>query len=279
MPHTTKRDAGADHSQNHGITFASILIVDDENFFRKHLRRLCAKLPFTTHLAEANSLHMLRDRLSKDHFDLILLDYHLNDGTGLDGADIISADPVNSDAAVIMITGTERKDIILSALKAGFSDFLNKDNLDAQALVGTAITALDKRRSSQSRALGRAERCAPQIPLEQFSRECAQDIKPIVSRMMRQIRDLRESDGLTAVKATARIEGLEASMRRLWFFLEDMDRVSRREAAAHSALKGTAGNRPLVQASAITNRPSPTEDPTKNAAKRSWLFRQRSHKF
>jgi len=277
MTHITKRDADADRSQNRDITYASILIVDDESFCRKHLRRLCANLPFTTHLAEANSLHMLRDKLSKDHFDLILLDYHLNDGTGLDGAEIIRADPVNSDAAVIMVTGTEQKDIILSALRSGFSDFLNKDNLDAQALVGTAITALHKRRSLQNRSLGRAERCAPHVSLEQFSRECAQDIRPIVSRMMRQIRDLRESNGLSVAKATARIEGLEASMRRLWFFLEDLDRVSHNEAAPHGIPRGTAINRHLGQVSENTILPAPTDTPNKTAAKRSWLFRRRSH--
>ncbi|MDB4187821.1 response regulator [Sulfitobacter sp.] len=104
-------------------------MVDDNDFDRSRLKKLCRAFDFTTHAMEASSLRYLRDRLKKDRFDLILLDYHLNDGTGLEGVDIIRADAVNCTAATVMITGTEQNDIAVQALKLGFSDYLTKDEI------------------------------------------------------------------------------------------------------------------------------------------------------
>ncbi len=75
--------------------FASILIVDDSDFDRTHLKKLCCAFDFTTHVVEADSLKSMEDKIKKDRFDLVLLDYHLGDGTGLQGVDIIRSDGVN----------------------------------------------------------------------------------------------------------------------------------------------------------------------------------------
>lgn len=205
--------------------FASILIVDDQRFDRTHLKRLCADLAFTTHIDEADSLASLRDRLTKERFDLILLDYHLTDGTGLDGVEIIRADTVNQNAATIMITGTEEANIAVQALKMGFSDYLTKDELSSETLKRASITALQKAQLAHGMATQTLQRVKLHDDLRSFSRECAKDIKPIVSRMMRQMRELREIDKLDPKEAVQRVERVEGSLRRLWAFLEDLDQL------------------------------------------------------
>jgi len=84
MIHIAKINMSSQRAPCHDVEFVSIPIVDDECFDRKSLRHLCKDLPFATNLVEAASLHMSGDKLTKDHFDLILLDYHIADGTGLE---------------------------------------------------------------------------------------------------------------------------------------------------------------------------------------------------
>lgn len=52
-------------------TFASILIVDDSDFDRTRLKKLCRAFDFTTHVVEAASLKAMEDKLKKDRFDLV----------------------------------------------------------------------------------------------------------------------------------------------------------------------------------------------------------------
>ncbi|MGB5862860.1 MAG: response regulator [Sulfitobacter sp.] len=205
--------------------FASILIVDDQRFDRARLKKLCRKFDFTTHVLEADSLADMRVKLTKERFDLVLLDYHLTDGTGLDGIEMIQADEVNRTAALLMITGTEENDMAIKALKSGFTDYLTKDDLSHEGLARAVITALQKSTTARGEAPTGARQSLLNGTLQSFSRECAQDIKPIVSRMMRQMRELREIEKLDPEDAVTRIERVEGSLRRLWSFLDDLDHL------------------------------------------------------
>ncbi len=256
--------------------FASILILDDDEFDRKKLQKLCRGLDFTTHVIVAASLDELRSKLSKDRFDLILLDYHLPDGTGLEGVEIIRADPVNCHAATVMITGTDQADIAISALKLGFSDYLTKEELSAQTLERAAITALQK----SQLARGMAAQAAPPVPMngsvQSFSRACAQDIKPIVSRIMRQMRGLREVEQINSEDATRRVELVEGSLRSLWAFLDDLDHLGADQPAQGPTVSRTRSA--LLPASVTVNARVPTHRPKKLTPETSRppsLFRRR----
>lgn len=204
---------------------ASILIVDDQLFDRSRLRRMCGNLGFTTHINEAESLSAMRDRLKKDRFDLILLDHHLTDGTGLEGVDIIRADTVNYDAATVMVTGTNQAEVAVQAFKLGIDHYLSKEELTLENLRQATLEALRKAPLEEPLRAKTAQRSGGQDELRRFSRGCARDIKPIVSRMMRQMRELREFDDLPPEEAALRIERVEESMRRLWAFLEDLEQL------------------------------------------------------
>jgi CheY-like chemotaxis protein len=205
--------------------FASILIVDDQRFDRTRVSRHCRAFDFKTHVVEAETLAVMRDKLKKDRFDLILLDYHLTDGTGWEGVEAIRADSVNSDAAIVMVTGTDQSDIAAQALKLGFSDHLSKDELSQETLGRTAIVALQKSRRARGATVSAARSTPLHENLKSFSRECAHDIKPIVTRMMRQMRELREISRLDPQEAVERVEKVEGSLRRLWAFLDDLDQL------------------------------------------------------
>lgn len=253
--------------------FASILIVDDQRFDRTRLKKLCRTLGFTTHVAEADCLDALRDRLKKDRFDLILLDYHLPDGTGLEGVDLIRGDQVNRGAATVMITGTEQTDIAVQALKLGFSDYLTKDELSEETLSRAAISALQKAQLARGMAatLGMTDQT-----LQSFSRKCAQDIKPIVSSMMRQMRSLREIDQLQPEDALERVDRVEGSLRRLWAFLDDLDDMGSAAPAPRPTIPENRGAGGLVTSG--INARVPSQRPRKTTAmtaKPPSVFRRR----
>jgi CheY-like chemotaxis protein len=245
----------------HAPEFASILIVDDEDFDRSNLKNLCRKFNFTTQVVEADSLAGMQKALTKDRFDLVLIDYHLTDGTGLEGVEIIRADPVNCHAATVMITGTDQSDIALQALKSGFSDYLTKDELSAQTLARSAIVSLQK--SQMLRGL--IAQAAPPLPMngtaQRFSRAYAKDIKPVVSSIMRQMRSLREIGQIKPEDATVRLAQVEDSLRRLWEFLDDLDHVDTDAGSTGPTVSATR-NSDLPVSAGLRAR-VPTEQPKK----------------
>ncbi|MBW4710336.1 response regulator [Roseobacter sp. YSTF-M11] len=204
--------------------FASILVVDDQRFDRARLIRLIGGLEFDTHVAEADSLETMGSMLQKDKFDLILLDYNLPDGTGLQGLEAVRLDPKNRQAATIMITGDDQNEIAIEALKRGCSDYITKDDLSPAAFRRASINALQKSHLSIGIENQDSKRQKMEAVLERFSTECASEIKPVVSRMMRQMRDLREAPSLSKEQATERICRIEKSCMRLWEFLDDLER-------------------------------------------------------
>lgn len=242
MSQLTRIQINAQQNPSLAPEFASILIVDDNDFDRTRLKRLCRAFDFTTHVVEAESLMALRDKLKKDHFDLILLDYHLSDGTGLEGVEIIRADAVNCTAATVMITGTEQNNIAVQALKLGFTDYLTKDEVSELTLGRAAITALQKSQLARAMAAQGGQQAITNETVQSFSRGCAQDIKPVVSRIMRQMRGLREYDQITAEDAEARVEQVEGSLRRLWAFLDELDHLGGAAPADGPSVAATRGS-------------------------------------
>lgn len=276
MSQQTRITASPAQQAAHAPQFASILILDDEEFDRSNLKKLSRGLGFTTHVSEAASLADLRAKLTKDRFDLIFLDYHLRDGTGLEGVDIIRADPVNCHAATVIITGTEQANIAIVALKLGFSAYLTQEELSAQTLERAAITALQK----SQLARGMAAQAAPPVPMngsvQTLSRACAQDIKPFVSRIMRQMRGPCDVEQISAEDATRRVELVEGSLRSLWSFLDDLDHLG---AAPNSEGPSVSASRnAAIPASATVNARVPSYRPKKLAPETSKppsIFRRR----
>lgn len=63
--------------------------------------------------------------LETGHFDVIILDYFLGDGTALD---VLRKAPIPKDSATIVVTGTGDEETAVAAMKAGAADYLIKDH-------------------------------------------------------------------------------------------------------------------------------------------------------
>lgn len=100
-----------------------LLVVDDDEVDRKAIRRWIQErdLPYVEH--EAASLREATALLKERQFDVVLLDYHLPDGTGLASL----PEFLKADVQVVFLTGHGSELVAVNALRDGASDYVVKD--------------------------------------------------------------------------------------------------------------------------------------------------------
>lgn len=222
---------------------ARILVVDDQRFDRHRLARLCSGLPRAVEVSNADCLGALEELLDTQSFDLILLDYCLPDGTGLDALRKVQMCPRNCTAATIMVAGERREDIAAEALATGCADYIAKDDLTPERFRVGIARALDA-----EMPLGDLAQASSDVAraLAAFSTECARELKPQVSRVLRQLRELRSAAD-PAKQAEAR-DGIERSCMRLWETLVELEKyeASDLELDPRAAAPRTTSGQPSV---------------------------------
>jgi PAS domain S-box-containing protein len=101
----------------------SVLIVDDDPLVADLLSEVL-HLTGLYDIEWANNLASLWERLKTSSYDLILLDYRLPDGTGLDALGEMMRQ--GQETPVVMITGQGDERLVVKAMQAGASDYLVK---------------------------------------------------------------------------------------------------------------------------------------------------------
>lgn len=216
LPATPHRPPGAPVDGN-----LPVLILDDERFDRHRLARLCSGLDFTCAISNARTLTEFADLLERGSYALILVDYALPDGTGLDALDMVRLSARNLNAATLLISGQAEASVTDAARRIGCAGHISKDALSPDRFAQAVRAAL---------ATGPAP--APAIKPGYAAEEvealigacaarCARDIKPMISRMLRQMRDLRHAG---TAPGDATLEVIEQNCMSLWAFLIEMER-------------------------------------------------------
>jgi len=99
-----------------------ILIVDDDANIREGVGDILDASGYET--AQAASGAEAVAQVKKSSFDVILMDYNLTDGTGIDAIKQIRA--LNADSQILMITGNASLDAAVRAIQESVDDFLQK---------------------------------------------------------------------------------------------------------------------------------------------------------
>lgn len=125
-----------------------VLIVDDDPsvgaWLQLLVRRMGDSLPCTATWVTTGS--MMLQELEKRRFELVLLDYHLQDVDGLALLSRIQDMPKDRRPAVIMLTGGGSEQIAVEAMKRGARDYLIKASLDQATIRRAMAGALETRR-------------------------------------------------------------------------------------------------------------------------------------
>lgn len=130
--------AEAARRQTEGRSLHLLLVEDDEidrMAFERYVKR--NRLDYRYRFAE--TLGEAREHLSEHEFDVVITDYHLGDGSGLEILDL------GLDVPVILITGAGDEEVAVRAMRAGAYDYLVKD-IDRRYLKMVQVTVEHARR-------------------------------------------------------------------------------------------------------------------------------------
>ncbi|GGB99617.1 hypothetical protein GCM10011494_17610 [Novosphingobium endophyticum] len=113
-----------------GTRALSVLIVDDDDVDRERLIRMLRQSPRPIQITEAAShaeaLRVIRSPAS--HFDIVFLDFGLQDGDGRDLVPMIRAE-IDPDCPIVAVTGNGSEQVAAASIKSGMTEFLAKRQL------------------------------------------------------------------------------------------------------------------------------------------------------
>ncbi|MFM2320328.1 MAG: two-component system response regulator NarL, partial [Pseudomonadota bacterium] len=103
----------------------SLLIIDDHPLFRKGVRYLVNMVPGFTIIGEASNGQEGIDLAQTLAPDMILLDLHMKDMSGIDVLKVIKASGL--DCRVVILTVSDQTEDLVAALRAGADGYLLKE--------------------------------------------------------------------------------------------------------------------------------------------------------
>ena len=136
-----------------------VLHVEDDDVDAKMVRRVLGDtLSQGAEVVRVEDLKGAEDKLSEESFDTLLLDLSLPDATNL--ADDIERLRRKQDLPVVVLTGSDERDISLEAFAAGTQDVLTKNrvSLDILPLALFQGAGASGRAASPRRAIGGSPR-------------------------------------------------------------------------------------------------------------------------
>jgi DNA-binding NarL/FixJ family response regulator len=152
-----------------------VLVVDDDQLFRNGMRRLLHSMERVAfgNIQEAPDGQSAMRLLDEQPIDLVLIDYQMPGGTGLDWLERITGR--YSDVAVIMVTGQGDETVAVEAMHHGAMDYLVKGGISPEHMERAIINALEKRNmkrtlEQQRQSLIEAERS--RVMLESLGAAC-----------------------------------------------------------------------------------------------------------
>jgi signal transduction histidine kinase len=127
-----------------------LLVVDDDDVDRLAVKRLLRRVRPGAAIEECTDQASAMAALERGDIACVLLDYNI---PGTDGLRILeSIRQAGHDVPIIMLTGQGDEELAVSLMKAGASDYLNKNTLSADRLERSLRYALDLHKADRERA-------------------------------------------------------------------------------------------------------------------------------
>ena len=102
-----------------------ILLVDDQVLFRQAVASLLGAQPDFRVVGEAGSVREAMAAFREHRPDMVLMDFSLPDGTGLDATRVILAE--RPDTRIVFLTVGDGDDRMFAAIRAGAKGYLQKN--------------------------------------------------------------------------------------------------------------------------------------------------------
>ncbi|QJF50896.1 response regulator [Roseobacter ponti] len=203
----------------------SALIVDDNAFDRRRLTRLADQTGLDFFIREAGTAEEFGRLLDQDKFDVIFVDLDLAGASGMNLISGARMHSINKNAAMIMISGNDKAEVALEALRKGFADYIGKETLTAAALERATVNALQKSHLNREVESANSETRSVEAVLQSFSRACSEEMRPMLVRMVRQVRQVKEA--ADKMGAGHNIAEIESTCARMEEFFQDLESLAK----------------------------------------------------
>lgn len=161
-----------------------ILLIEDDTVDRMAFERFVDRTGLPYEYVCAGSVRQAREILGSHHFDLVLMDYSLGDGTAFE-----LFDSLPGDVPVVIVTGGADAEIAVQAMKAGAADYLLKDS-EGHYLKTLPITVGNAIKAKQAeKALRQARE-----ELEKRVEERTAELKLSNEHLLREIEERRRAE-------------------------------------------------------------------------------------
>lgn len=202
------------------------LVLDDSSFDRQRIRRLASNLPMDIDFDEIASLDALDDVLDQERFDLILLDYNLPTGNGIEALKKIRGHVQNRNCPTIMLTGHDTSELAVRSIKSGCNDYIAKDDLTAGMLVECINAALEP--ATASPEADSDHNIDKEELLALVMRRYVEAIEPKVAKAVQDVRAARNATDEARPELRERLNAAEQQCLKIWSVLVDPRTVSSR---------------------------------------------------
>lgn len=201
----------------------SILILDDNQFDRKRIRRMFESIGSGFHLSEVESLDALSLNLDSKDFDVVLIDFQLPQGDGLEALAQIQKHERNHSAATVMIAGDDQSKVAVRAMKNGCQDYIPKDALSPQTLHTLVLSAIAAAEARPSELADMKQRLDTLMSLLKHHHVSA--LQPKISSIIQELRSLRTRVYQPHSPLGHELASIEKRCLGLWASLEEVDAI------------------------------------------------------
>ncbi|HEY0143697.1 MAG TPA: diguanylate cyclase [Thermoanaerobaculia bacterium] len=119
-----------DRRQDEAAEPLRILLVDDDTNYRAYVAALTRRLGFWVDTADDGQAGL--DRLAHGTYDMVVIDHEMPRLTGIETVGRLRANEATQALYAVMLTSREDVDTKLTALDAGFDDFLTKTSSERE---------------------------------------------------------------------------------------------------------------------------------------------------
>lgn len=222
-----------------------ILVVDDDSVDRMSVKRNLKNTQTEIEFAEAENCREVLRLVQSHEFDCAFIDYNLPDGNGIDLVKLLRQSGIRY--PLIALTGQGDEQVAVSLMKAGASDYINKEKIRPDLLHRILQQSMRLYRAQQEAEHIKQQREELLEQREEFISRMTHDIQtPLVgaNRMLELIQD--EAFGSVTEQVKAKINIIILSNLDLLKMVQDLVEVYSYDAGAKKITRITTDMMHLI---------------------------------
>lgn len=204
----------------------NVLIVDDNQFDRVRIRRMFENIGFSCQLSEVDGLEALAGNLDTQEFDIVLIDFQLPQGDGIEVLKKIQEHELNHDAVTVMIAGDDQSQVAVRAMKNGCKDYIAKGILNAHRLRTLVLSVIEGTENSPAKADKLHERL--EILISRVKDHHSSELQPKISKIIEDLRSLRARVYLPNSPLAHELASVEKRCLSLWTSVLETEEIALR---------------------------------------------------